>query len=108
MPFESGSDRPMNVAADRVLMVLCLDKSVVYRILHTLAEHRFVERNPKTRRYRVRWRAGRGTRSITASTCPARRELEPRYGTEIAPRSPACRWPFHAAQLCRAPGDLAG
>lgn len=73
MPSESGSDRPMNVAADRVLMVLSafrggrddelgvtelsdqlsLDKSVVYRILHTLAEHRFVERDPKTRRYRV-------------------------------------------------------
>lgn len=41
---------------------LKLDKSVVHRILKTLAAHHFLERNPETRKYRVglrAWEVGR-------------------------------------------------
>lgn len=69
-------DKPGNLAADRVLRVLSafresseelgvteigtltrLDKSVVHRILTTLAYHQFVQQDPRTRRYRVGLRA---------------------------------------------------
>lgn len=73
--------RPPNGSADRVLRVLtafrdadselgvtdvsqtlALDKSVVHRILSTLATHHFLERNPVSRKYRVglrAWEVGR-------------------------------------------------
>jgi len=73
--------RPPNGSADRVLRILSafrdaggelgvtdlsqaldLDKSVVHRILGTLAAHHFLDRNPETRKYRVglrAWEVGR-------------------------------------------------
>lgn len=68
--------RPNNIAADRVLRVLSafrtlpgeagvtdlsvatgLDKSVVHRILSTLAQHQFVQQNSRTRKYEIGLRA---------------------------------------------------
>lgn len=72
----TADGRPTNLAADRVLRVLSafrgipgetgvtelsaatgLDKSVAHRILGTLAQHQFVQRNPQTRRYQICLRA---------------------------------------------------